>query len=392
MIHKTFADFFQQESVSGVLLLITAVTALVLVNSPLAPVYEGFFQLPIQIRVGDLDLHKPLLLWINDGLMALFFLLVGLELKREFLDGELSSPSHALLPIIGAAGGMLVPALIYAFITHGDPAALRGWAVPTATDIAFAVSVLALFGNRVPPGLKMFLLLLAIVDDLGAIIIIALFYSAELSGTALAMALAVVAGLALLNRAGVRSVAAYLLLGALLWVAVLKSGAHATLAGVVLALFIPMGPAEPGREPPLLRLESDLHPTVAFGILPLFAFANAGVPFAGMQADALLAPVTLGTMLGLLLGKPVGVMVSTWLAVKVRLCELPQGVGWAQLFGAALLCGIGFTMSLFIGSLAFETTGAHHAVDVRLGILSGSLLSGVLGYLVLRRTLKDAAP
>lgn len=387
MIHRDFTDFFQQESASGILLLIAAVAALAIVNSPLAPVYDNLFQLPIQIRVGALDIHKPLLLWINDGLMAIFFLLVGLELKREFLDGELSSPARALLPVFGAVGGMAVPALIFVFVNQGDPVALRGWAVPTATDIAFAVSVLALFGTRVPSGLKMFLLLLAIVDDLGAILIIAIFFSAEISGGALFLALAVVVALALLNRSGVQSITAYMMLGIVLWVAVLKSGAHATLAGVVLALFIPLRGTDTTQEPPLRRMESDLHPAVAFGILPLFAFANAGVSFAGMNADAVLAPIALGTLLGLLVGKPLGVLLCAWLAVLLRICVLPEGVTWRQMAGVALLCGIGFTMSLFIGSLAYADAGVQHGIDARLGILCGSLLSGTLGYVVLRLTL-----
>jgi NhaA family Na+:H+ antiporter len=388
MIHRNALDFFQQESASGVLLLIAAIAALALINSPLAPLYHTFFELPIQIRVGHFDLNKPLLLWINDGLMAIFFLLVGMELKREFMDGELSSPAKAMLPVLCAVGGMAVPALIYVAVNRGDPVALRGWAVPTATDIAFAVSVLALFGSRVPAGLKTFLLLLAIVDDLGAILIIALFYSAELSGFALVAALGMVSVLALLNRAGVQTIAPYVLAGVLLWVAVLKSGAHATLAGVVLAMFVPLRGDGPGQDGPLRRLESDLHPAVAFGILPLFAFANAGVSFAGMSPDSLFAPVPLGIALGLLVGKPAGVMLCAAAAVAVRVCRLPEGVTWGQLMGVALLCGIGFTMSLFIGSLAFESRGPQLAIDVRLGILCGSLLSGIGGYWVLRVALR----
>jgi NhaA family Na+:H+ antiporter len=321
--------------------------------------------------------------------MSIFFLLVGLELKREFLAGELSNPAQAMLPVICGVGGMAAPAAVYVALNQGDPVAMRGWAIPTATDIAFAMSVLALFGTRVPAGLKMFLLLLAIVDDLGAIAIIALFYSADLSWAALGLALAWIAALSVLNRSGVETLTPYLLVGLLLWIAVLKSGAHATLAGVVLAMLIPMRDTMEDREPPLHRLESDLHSAVAFCILPLFAFANAGVSLAGMRPDSMLSAVPLGIALGLSLGKPAGVLFCAWLAVGARLCTLPDRVTWGQIAGAALLCGIGFTMSLFIGSLAFESGGGTHAADVRLGILAGSLISAIAGYCVLRIALPE---
>jgi Na+:H+ antiporter, NhaA family len=365
----------------GVLLLAAAVLALILDNSPLEWLYDRLLETPVSVRVGSLGIDKPLLLWINDGLMALFFLLVGLELKRELLVGDLSSWRRAVLPLIAALGGMLVPALIYTAINAGHPAGLRGWAIPAATDIAFAVGVLALLGPRVPPSLKIFLLALAIIDDLGAIIIIALFYTQDLS--LLALGLAVAGGVALwgLNRADVRSFTPYVLVAVVMWVCVLKSGVHATLAGVALALAIPLRGV--GEGPTMLaRLEHGLQPWVKFVIAPLFAFANAGVSLTGLKLSTVLTPVPLGIAAGLFLGKQLGIFAATWLAVQLRLAEMPAGATWRQVYGTAALGGIGFTMSLFIGSLAFPDPA--NALAVRVGVLVGSLLSGLLGYAVLR--------
>jgi NhaA family Na+:H+ antiporter len=376
-------EFLALEAAGGILLVIAAVAALALANSPAAWLYERLLAAPVEIRVDRFEIAKPLLLWINDGLMAVFFFLVGLEIKREVLEGELSQRSQIALPAIAAVGGMAVPAAIYAALTWNDPVALQGWAIPAATDIAFALGVLSLLGSRVPPGLKMFLLTLAILDDLGAIVIIALFYSDNLSTPSLAVAGAALVALAALNRTGVPRVAPYLAVGLVLWVSVLKSGVHATLAGAALALFIP---SQRGPE-----LEHDLHPTVAFGILPLFAFANAGVSFEGIGLGALLEPVPLGIAAGLLAGKTVGVFGAAALAIALGLARMPSGAGWASLLGVSILCGIGFTMSLFIAGLAFEGAGEGFAVQTRLGVLGGSLLSALAGFALLRAVLPSAA-
>ncbi len=387
---KPLQEFLQLEAAGGVLLMIAAMVALLVANSPLAAVYTAFLDLPVRFGFGSFLLAKPLLLWINDGLMAVFFFLVGMELKRELLEGHLSSWRRAALPAIAAVGGMLVPALFYIALNRNNAVALRGWAIPTATDIAFALGVLALLGPRVPTALKAFLLSIAIFDDLGAIVVIAVFYTASLSLLALAVALLMIIVLALLNRRGVRRPAAYVLAGIVLWVAVLKSGVHATLAGVVLAMFIPL--RGDTRESSLLRhLEHALHPWVAFAILPLFAFANAGVSLAGMSLATALHPVPLGVVLGLFLGKQVGIMAASLLAVRARFAALPEGVSWAQLYGAALLCGIGFTMSLFIAQLALPPGAGTAAGLERFGVLVGTLLSGAAGYAVLRLVLPHSA-
>jgi len=376
--------FFEFEAAPGVLLVIAAFFAMLLANSPGHALYDAWLNTPVAVQFGDFSIAKPLLLWINDGLMAVFFFLVGIEIKREVLAGYLREPAQVVLPGIAAIGGMAVPALIYAALNWRDPLALEGWAIPTATDIAFAIGVLALLGNRVPPALKVFLLTLAIIDDLGAIIIIALFYSANLAPISLGWAAAAIAVLFILNRAGVMRFAPYLLAGIVLWVSVLKSGVHATLAGVVFAFFIPLrDPHHPERSP-LKQIEHDLQPWVAFGILPLFAFANAGVPLAGVTLDQASGNVPLGIALGLFLGKQLGVFSFTWVAVKSGFARLPEGATWLMVYGTAILCGIGFTMSLFIASLAFEQTGGQNIVGDRLGILVGSLCSAVVGYSVLR--------
>ena len=389
VLRSLIQRFFQLEAASGLLLIAAAVLALLISNSPFAHFYSSLLDVPVAVQVGALNIAKPLLLWINDGLMAIFFLLVGLELKREVVYGQLATPSQIILPGAAAIGGMLVPALVYAWFNHGDSEAMRGWAIPMATDIAFALGVLALLGSRVPTSLKLFLMTLAIIDDLGAIIVIALFYSSELSSLSLMLAGAALIGLFALNRLGVRQLGPYLLLGLFLWVCVLKSGVHATLAGVALAFFIPVKGDDPEHSP-LATLEHALHGWVAFGILPLFAFANAGVSLQGMNLQSFLQPVPLGIAAGLLLGKTVGVLGLTAIAVFTRMARLPEGANWGQLLGVAVLCGIGFTMSLFVGSLAFTPDVSPYAGQDRMGILTGSLLAAVLGYLICR--LSSRAP
>lgn len=379
-------DFLKLETASGIVLVAAAVVAMVVANSPLSGFYASLIDIPVEIRIGDFEIAKPLLLWINDGLMAVFFLLIGLELKRELVEGQLSDLRRIALPAFGALGGMAVPALIYIGVNLGDEVALQGWAIPAATDIAFSLAILALLGNRVPLSLRVFLVSLAIIDDIGAIVIIALFYTNELSPLALAVAGACLLGLLILNCRGVLERTPYLLIGVIMWTAVLKSGVHATLAGVLLALFIPIRDSETGPSP-LHTLEHDLHTAVAFGILPLFAFANAGIPLVGVSWDYLLHPVSLGIAAGLFIGNQTGVFLFCWLAVRLGIAQLPSDLTWKHLYGTALLCGVGFTVSLFIGSLAFESTGVNLLFDERLGIIAGSLLSGICGYVVLRLSL-----
>ncbi|WP_409286056.1 Na+/H+ antiporter NhaA, partial [Pseudomonas protegens] len=376
-----FTRFFAMEAASGLLLIAAAILALIINNSPLSWLYNGLLETPVVVQIGALKIAKPLLLWINDGLMALFFLLIGLEVKREVLEGQLSKPSQIVLPGMAAIGGMLVPALIYWFLNRDNPAALNGWAIPTATDIAFALGVLALLGKRVPTSLKLFLMTLAIIDDLGAIVIIAIFYSGALSTLSLLLAAACIAALVAMNRMGVVKLGPYMIIGLILWVCVLKSGVHATLAGVTLAFCIPLRTrnAEPS---PSQALEHALHPWVAFGILPLFAFANAGLSLSGVTLESFTHHVPMGIAIGLLLGKTIGVFGLSWLAVKAGLTALPAGANWGQILGVAILCGIGFTMSLFVGSLAFEPGSSDYAGMDRMGILTGSLLAALIGYAV----------
>jgi NhaA family Na+:H+ antiporter len=381
-VRSLFTRFFQLEAASGLLLIAAAVMALIINNSPLSYLYSGLLDVPVAVQVGALNIAKPLLLWINDGLMALFFLLIGLEVKREVVDGHLSKPAQVILPATAAVGGMVVPALIYWFINRDNPAAVAGWAIPTATDIAFALGVLALLGKRVPVSLKLFLMTLAIIDDLGAIIVIALFYSGTLSSVSLLLAAACLVALVAMNRLGVVKLGPYMIVGLILWVCVLKSGVHATLAGVALALCIPLRTRN-AETSPLLSLEHALHPWVAYAILPIFAFANAGVSLAGMSVDSFTHPVPMGIAVGLLLGKTVGVFGLSWLAVKLRLAALPEGAGWGQILGVAILCGIGFTMSLFVGSLAFAPGSSDYAGMDRMGILTGSFFAAVIGYAVI---------
>ncbi|MEG9531747.1 Na+/H+ antiporter NhaA [Mannheimia indoligenes] len=374
----------KSEAAGGILLLIFAFAAIILANSSLSDTYFDFLQTNVSFQFGTFALTKPLLLWINDGLMAIFFTLVGLEVKRELFEGSLSSLRNAIFPAVAAIGGMVVPALVFWFINKDYPQYHSGWAIPMATDIAFAVGIVALLGARVPLALKVFLLALAIIDDLGAIIVIALFYSQEISVQALTIAGIAIIGLILLNRFKVSSLCAYLVVGLVLWTSVLKSGVHATLAGVIIGFCVPL--KGKNGERPAEELEHILMPWCSFMILPFFAFANAGVSLAGMGMEQLTSPLPLGIALGLIIGKTVGVFGFSYLAVLFRLASLPQGVNFKQIFAIAMLCGIGFTMSMFIASLAFDVSEAGEVTTAlaRLGILLGSAVSAILGYVLLR--------
>lgn len=378
------ARFFAQESAPGIVLALAALAALLVSNSPWGAWYQFFLSIPGQVLIGDqaLVLSKPLVVWVNDLWMAVFFFLVGLEIKREFLEGELSGPGQLLLPAVAALGGMLMPALIYTAINWGDSTALRGWAIPAATDIAFALGIVALLGSRVPVSLKVFLTAVAIIDDLGAIVVIALFYTANLSWPMLAGALLSGAVLFVLNRLRITRVDVYIVVGLLMWVCVLKSGVHATLAGVITALAIPMRDAR--GQSPLASIEHGLHPWVAFGVLPMFAFTNAGVVLDGVSFSTLMSPVPLGIGLGLVAGKAIGVFGAALLMVRSGLAQAPAHASTLQLLGVSMLCGIGFTMSLFIGGLAFAGLGPQFELQLKLGVLGGSLVAGVLGTWLLR--------
>ncbi|WP_029133126.1 Na+/H+ antiporter NhaA [Sedimenticola selenatireducens] len=379
--------FFKLESAGGIILMVAAVFAMICANTPLQSYYSLILDTPVEIRIGAFGIAKPLLLWINDGLMAVFFFLVGLELKRELIEGELADRRNIILPGIGAIGGMAVPAAIYIFFNLDDSTAMAGWAIPAATDIAFALGVLMLLGSRVPTAIKIFLTSLAIFDDIGAILIIAVFYTAKISLSSLIVVACCIPLLLLFNRRQVESKSLYMLVGIIMWAAMLKSGVHATLAGVILAMFIPMKSKSDPQHSPLKEMEHDLHSVVAFWILPIFAFANAGITLTGVGMEQLLHDVPVGIALGLFIGKQLGVFGFCWLAIKLSLTRLPSGISWGSLYGTAALCGIGFTMSLFIGSLAFEETDINLIFDERLGIIIGSLASGLMGYLVLRRSL-----
>ena len=346
-------------------------------NSFLSPYYQGFLSLPFGVTLGPLGLVKPLVLWINDGLMAVFFFLVGLEIKREVLEGELSSPAQASLPGIAALGGMAMPALVYYLVSRNTPEYLAGWAIPAATDIAFALAVLTILGRRVPASLKVFLLALAIIDDLGAIVIIAIFYTTDLSVLSLSLAGIGALILLFLNRMRVERITPYVLVGMFIWVCVLKSGVHATLAGVAVAFFIPHRVRTGSTLSPLRRAEHGLHPWVSFGVMPIFAFANAGVSLSGLTLDSFLHPLTLGIALGLFLGKQAGVLAAVAIGVMIGICKRPTGASWVQVYGVAILTGIGFTLSLFIGSLAFPDPAL--AAELRLGVLGGSFASAICG-------------
>ncbi|MBD8250656.1 Na+/H+ antiporter NhaA [Pantoea agglomerans] len=380
-------SFIESDASNGVMLIVAAVAAMILANTAAtAQGYQALLNEPVQIRFGALDISKNLLLWINDALMALFFLVIGLEVKRELMVGELASRDKAIFPVIAAIGGMALPALIFLLFNHGDEIARNGWAIPTATDIAFALGVLALLGSRVPVALKVFLMALAIIDDLGAIVIIALFYTSDLSVLSLCVAAGAIVVLALLNRFNVRRISVYILVGIILWTAVLKSGVHATLAGVIVGFFVPLEKKE--GHSPAEHLAHGLMPWVNWMILPLFAFANAGISLAGITLSDVLSPEPSGIILGLLIGKPLGITLFCWLAVKLRLAVLPNGTTIRDIMAIGVLCGIGFTMSIFISSLAFDAAHEQLVTFSKLGILTGSLLSAVIGYTLLRIKLR----
>jgi len=377
-------EFFRLEAAGGILLVLAAAAAMVLENSALSNVNDRLLEIPVGLQLGAFVLNKSLAHWINDGLMAVFFLIVGLEIKREVLQGHLSSLDRVMLPGIAAAGGVIVPALIYWYLNQHNPEALAGWAIPTATDIAFALGVVQLLGNRVPAGLKVTLVTIAIIDDLIAIAIIAFFYTAELQLDLLLAAIGLMGVLAVMNACKVTRLAPYLLIGLVMWVLVLKSGVHATLAGVAVAMFIPLRAENHRGESPAVWLQHALHPWVAYLILPLFAFANAAVPLKGLSLAMLGEPVTLGIILGLFFGKQIGIMLITALSVALKICRLPAETNWKQYYGMSVTCGIGFTMSLFVGTLAFDGAGEMNAV--RLGVMTGSLVSTLAGLALLAMT------
>jgi len=383
-------EFIKKESSAGILLIIVTIMALLFQNSFLTDFYTNFLHTPVQITFGSFGIAKPFLLWVNDGLMAIFFFFVGLEVKREILEGELSSKEQVVLPMIAALGGMVLPALIFTFFNQGSENAMRGWAIPTATDIAFALGILSLLGKGVPISLKIFLMALAIIDDFGAIIIIALFYTSDLSIISIAIGLSALGGLMILNKLGSIKKAAYILLGVILWVSVLKSGVHATIAGVLLAFTIPLYSYKEGGErfSMLKEMEHDLHYWVAFFILPLFAFVNAGVDLKDLKTTALFSDVSLGIILGLFIGKQLGVFGFSYIAIKLKWATMPKDSTLKQLYGVSLLTGIGFTMSLFIDTLAFNDSDMFSYVD-KLAILLGSFLSGIAGYLFLKLSAKS---
>ena len=389
MAIRRIKAFFEFEAAGGIVLALAAIAAMIIANSPLNVWYEGFIHAPVAIQIGEFAIAKDAHHWINDGLMAVFFFLVGLELKREVLIGELSNVKQIILPAGAALGGMIMPAIVYLLFNYNEPEFWKGWAIPAATDIAFALGILSLLGNRVPNSLKVFLVSIAIFDDIGAILIIALFYTSELSLESLAVAGLCLPFLYILNRRNVTNITPYLLIGLIMWIAVLKSGIHATLAGVVLALFIPMFDRTDPEHSPLEELEHDLHNTVAFGILPIFAFANSGISLEGAGFAELFHSVPLGIAAGLFIGKQLGVMFMCWLIFKLGISTMPKGMDYKQIYGAALLCGVGFTMSLFIGGLAFA--GDTTMFDERLGIIMGSIVSGIAGYIMLKMSLKDNA-
>lgn len=385
---STIRTFLKLESAAGILLIVAAGLAMVCANTDLKHLYESLLQIPVGVQFGSLQIHKPLLLWINDGLMVLFFFLVGMELKREIMEGELSDAANIGLPALGALGGMVIPAGLYWWVNYDQPGDMQGWAIPMATDTAFSLGILSLLGPRVPLSLKVFLVSLAIFDDIGAIVIVAIFYSSSLSPVMVWTAGGCLVVLLLINYSGLTAIPLYALVGLVMWIAVLKSGVHATLAGVLLAMFIPLTDATNRNHSPLRFLENELHTAVAFVTLPLFAFFNAGVPLAEVSLHSLTHPVSLGITLGLFLGKQLGVFLFCMAGVWLGIARLPRGVTTLQLYGVAILCGVGFTMSLFIGGLAFEELQRPALFDVRIGILLGSLLSAMAGYLVLWLTLR----
>jgi len=382
---KMIKEFFRLEASAGILLGMTALVAILVENSPLRSFYGYLLNTPVIIQIGSFAINKPLLLWINDGLMAIFFLLVGLEIKREILEGQLSSKEQVILPVIAAFGGLALPAVIYSYFNFGTEN-INGWAIPAATDIAFALGVITLLGKRVPQSLKICLVAIAIIDDLAAIVIIALFYTKSLSIISLAFTSIAILSLYILNKRGVTKITPYIIVGIFLWVCVLKSGVHATLAGVVIALFIPLRAKNKLGGSPARSLEHGLHPWVAYAILPIFAFANAGVSLTGLSLEMLLHPITLGISLGLFFGKQIGIMLSTFICITLKICKLPENTNWSQYYAMSLITGIGFTMSLFIGTLAFDDIQTQ--TYVRLGVILGSVLSAISGYFLLKITCK----
>ncbi|WP_303818298.1 Na+/H+ antiporter NhaA [Actinobacillus minor] len=387
---RQIQNFLKMESSGGILLLVSAILAMIFANSSLSPHYFSFLQTEVILKIGAFSIDKPLLMWINDGFMAVFFILVGLEVKRELFEGSLSSVQKAVFPAFAAVGGMIVPAVIYWFINKNHPEYIQGWAIPMATDIAFALGIVALLSKQVPPALKMFLLALAIIDDLGAIVVIALFFSHEMSTLALSIAAIAILILFAMNRYKVIGLINYAIIGSILWASVLKSGVHATLAGVIIGFCIPL--RGKNGETPLYHLEHILAPWCSFVILPLFAFSNAGVSFEGMSLEKLTSPLPLGIALGLIIGKPVGVFLFSYASVLLRLAKLPEGVNFKQIFAIAVLCGIGFTMSVFIASLAFGNNQSDETLlpMAQLGILIGTNISAIVGYFLLKYTTKKA--
>lgn len=381
---RPFHRFMSWEPSGGLILVVAAIAALIIVNSQHQSWYHSLFDTPLIVQMGSFKLAKPFILWVNDGLMTIFFLMVGLEIKRELFEGELNSFSKMALPALAALGGMVVPAAFYAVLNWHDPIAMRGWATAVATDIAFSLGVLSLVGSRVPLSLKVFLTALATFDDLGAIVVIAVRYTDKLSHDSLMLALCAIFLLIALNRSAVRNLMAYGLAGLILWVCVLKSGVHATLAGVIMAFAIPLRDPLHPEQSPLRWLEESLWPWVTFAVLPLFAFANAGIPLEGMNLQQMMSPVVLGCAGGLFLGKQIGIFGSTWLGIKLGLAPMPSNTNWLGIYGTSLVCGVGFTMSFFIGALAFNSVGSPYTEWVRLGVILGSLLSAGCGYLVLR--------
>ncbi|KGK19128.1 Na+/H+ antiporter NhaA [Vibrio navarrensis] len=381
-MNDAIRDFFKMESAGGILLVIAAAIAMVIANTSLNDIYQSV----LHSYVFGMSVSH----WINDGLMAIFFLLIGLEVKRELLEGALKSKETAIFPAIAAVGGMLAPALVYVLFNSGDPQAVQGWAIPAATDIAFALGIMALLGKRVPVSLKVFLLALAIIDDLGVVVIIALFYSGDLSTLALTIGFIMTGVLFLLNAKEVTKLTWYIVVGIILWAAVLKSGVHATLAGVVIGFAIPLN-GKKGEHSPLKHMEHALHPYVAFAILPLFAFANAGISLEGVSVSGLTSMLPLGIALGLLIGKPLGIFSFSWVAVKTGVARLPEGITFRHIFAVSVLCGIGFTMSIFISSLAFGGVSPEYDTYARLGILMGSTTAAVLGYCLLHISLPKSA-
>ncbi|WP_281557840.1 Na+/H+ antiporter NhaA [Thalassomonas sp. RHCl1] len=377
-------NFMKNDASPGIILVLSAVLAMFLANSPLMAGYLSFLEFPVSIQLGTFAIAKPLVLWVNDGLMALFFFVVGLEIKRELFYGQLSRPDQVILPFTAAIAGIAVPAVIYAAFNYQDMQAMNGWAIPSATDIAFALGIFILFGKHLPPGLKLFLLSVAIIDDIGAVIIIALFYSQDLSTTSLMIAGIGLAILFAFNRMELSNKTPFILVSIVVWAAVLKSGVHATLAGFAVAWFIPV--AREKSTSMSYQIEHALHPWIAFFVLPLFAFANAGVSLTGAGVDELFTPISIGIIAGLFVGKQLGIFAACYLAVKLKLCKLPQGATWGQVYGVCLLCGVGFTMSLFIGSLAFEEQGLAYQTQVKVGVLVGSLCSALAGALVIRHS------